>query len=147
MYPHLSKTHHFFWKLPQTFEKFKKCTFTTNTSPTKYQSSLSIICDTKASLGPYFTHVQNSHVLAFWHFFGQNSRFWHLVCYILWIILLLIFLKEAHFNKHQRLQIKSSRFLEFIMNNPITFVNLERVQNMFQIHQFCASTIFEIFVI
>jgi hypothetical protein len=55
-------------KLPQTFEKFKKCTFTTNTSPTKYQISLSIICDTKTSLGPCLTHVQNSMLtLALWH--------------------------------------------------------------------------------
>jgi hypothetical protein len=47
------------FKLFQTFEMFKKCTFTTNTSPTKYQISLSI---TKTSLGPCLTHVQNSHV-------------------------------------------------------------------------------------
>jgi hypothetical protein len=41
---------------------FKKCTFVTNTSPTNYQISLNIICDTKTSLGPCLTRVQNSHV-------------------------------------------------------------------------------------
>jgi hypothetical protein len=49
-------------KLPQTCEKFKKCTFTINTSSIKYQINLNIICDTKNFLGPCLTHVQNSHV-------------------------------------------------------------------------------------